>query len=352
MEKRKILFATMFLQNYAKPTTNFAARDMERQREFVEKYMRTADVPEWYRGLSSFQFQAAKNLHNAIRDDLEQGTSHRVREVLNSIGLRPPVSKKRLRLLMRLSRGCDLAFLWFLKDLHYQSDGPGYNTNEQLILSCIAYLDIIFTIRGLDEILPPEQPPKKRPHRMSNEQRRLSVQSKYKMYDKQTYLSAQRKIGSFNKQYKLPYLEHQRRPGPYGKSLSAYPPENVLRLDFLNRYKDPTYVIPNESNRWFSNYLPSEGRQTANTLVNESLNTIFNVTKLPSQVFEAQIFKNLKLSGNEGRKAERQLCEHHKLMEEMEKCLELELRVIAQEKCRKYFDADMPKKEVSKFLCF
>lgn len=345
----------MFLQNYSKPTTNWEARDMQRQRDFVDKYMSAIDVPDWYRGLSAFQYSAARNLLYAIRDDLEQGTSHRVRDILNRIGLRPPISKRNVRFVMKLSRGNDLAFLWFLKDLFYTTEEPGYNTNEQLILSCIAYLDLIFTIRGLDNLLPAEQSPKKKliKRRMSKiviEQlsRRKTRYSKLLSRTKQT--------ASWHKQYELPYLERQRRPRPYGKSLTARPPDNVLQLKFLEVFKDPNYIIPNESSRWFSNYEPNEGRQTANSLVNQSLNEIFkaNLVRIPSQLFDAQLFQKLRLSGTSLRRNSRNelgrnvLCEHHKVMQQMEKSLELELRVIALEKCRKYFDLDIPKKEVSR----
>lgn len=349
----------MFLQNYAKPTTNWVARDMQRQREFVDKYMRSIDVPDWYRGLSSFQYRAARNLLYAIRDDLEQDTSHRVREILNTIGLRPPLSKKNVRFVMKLSRGNDLAFLWFLKDLYYTTQEPGYNTNEQLILSCIAYLDLIFTIRGLDNLLPTGQPPKKTPPKRKMSKIVIDRLSRRKLqYSRLLPRKLTKQTGSFNKQYKLPYLERQRRPRPFGKSLTAYPPENVIQLKFLEVFKDPNYVIPNESSRWFSNYEPNEGRKTANSLVNQSLDEIFksNLIKIPSQVFDAQLFKKLRLSGTALRKNSQHelgrniLCEHHKVMQEMEKNLELELRMIALEKCRKYFDLDIPKKEVSKHL--
>nr|XP_014091466.1 uncharacterized protein LOC106618301 [Bactrocera oleae] len=353
MEKQNSCI-TMFLQNYAKPTTNWVARDMQRQREFVDKYMRSIDVPDWYRGLSSFQYRAARNLLYAIRDDLEQDTSHRVREILNTIGLRPPLSKKNVRFVMKLSRGNDLAFLWFLKDLYYTTQEPGYNTNEQLILSCIAYLDLIFTIRGLDNLLPTGQPPKKTPPKRKMSKIVIDRLSRRKLqYSRLLPRKLTKQTGSFNKQYKLPYLERQRRPRPFGKSLTAYPPENVIQLKFLEVFKDPNYVIPNESSRWFSNYEPNEGRKTANSLVNQSLNEIFksNLIKIPSQVFDAQLFKKLRLSGTSLRKNSQHelgrniLCEHHKVMQEMEKNLELELRMIALEKCRKYFDLDIPKKE-------
>ncbi|XP_054737966.1 uncharacterized protein LOC129244371 [Anastrepha obliqua] len=313
-----------------------------REKAFVEEFMRSVDLPDWYRGISSFQLQAANNLLNAIRDDLEQGTSHRVRDVLDTIGLRPAISKAKARFVMKLSRGNDLAFLWFLKDLYYTTEGPGYSLNEQLIFSCIAHLDLIFTIRGLNDILPPEQPPKNtiKPYRTKMHESAAKLKLLKHVNRRPKYKSGRRRISTVKILYHLPYLDNLRMPRPYGKSLTLQPPDHVLHLEFIDVYKDPNYVIPNESSRWFSNYNLNYARQTANSIINENLDTIFKevIVKIPEKIFDAQIFNRLRLSKIPS-------MANIALIDEMERNLEHELRVIARDKCRKYFDVETPKKE-------
>ncbi|XP_067633189.1 uncharacterized protein [Eurosta solidaginis] len=338
-------------------TTFFEQQEISAKEAFIEEYMRTIDMPDWYRGLSSFQLRATNGLMSALRDDLEQNTTYRVRNILIAIGLRPMVSKDKVRFTMKLSRGNDLAFLWFLKDSFYKSDEPteSYNLNEQILLTCIAHLDLLFTLRGLDSVLPPEQKPRKsRTQRPSNPFYYINKQLSAKQLFKPTKIRDKRmvnKISSNKKLNQLPYLNVLRKPKPYGKSLSAQPPDFVLRLRFLDAYKDPNYIIPNAANRWFADYKTNEARHTANSIIHKNLDEMFhlNIAKMPNAVFDAHVYKNLKLPQEPGIDSmvyeKKLLCEHHQVLEELEQNLEHELKVIAYEKCLKYFDVEASKKE-------
>lgn len=77
--------------------------------------------PSWYQELSSTQMTAANNLSNAVHEDLEQGTLHRCKQSLRGIGIKPILNKIDLKVALQLSKGNDLAFLWFLYDIFYVS---------------------------------------------------------------------------------------------------------------------------------------------------------------------------------------------------------------------------------------
>uniref|UniRef100_A0A1I8PXZ9 DUF4771 domain-containing protein n=1 Tax=Stomoxys calcitrans TaxID=35570 RepID=A0A1I8PXZ9_STOCA len=141
-------------QNSAQGQMGSMKKDAKRKL-FIRDFLRNKDVAPWFRGTSIFHLQGSNQLFNAIHDDIEQRTTHRVKYCLHMIGLEPMVSSKDLKCLLQLSRGNDLAFLWFLMEMCYKSPNQSkYNLNEQLICSAICHLDMITTLRELDKIVP------------------------------------------------------------------------------------------------------------------------------------------------------------------------------------------------------
>nr|XP_014091469.1 uncharacterized protein LOC106618303 isoform X1 [Bactrocera oleae] len=332
----------------AKRATRLEAHTTRRNQRIIENFVKNEDVPHWYRGLSSFQIEATHQLHYAIRDDLEQGTTHRVWNLLNRIGLRPSISGANIRFLMFMSGGNDLAFLWFIKELFYKTDGPDYNLNEQLILSSIANLDILFTLRGLDNILPPKQPTKEEIRRIA---RKKIEKQKLKFQNEAGTENEKTTINSMRIKYKLPYFEELVRPRLYEHPLTSFPPTYRTKLMFEDVLRDSNYVIPNESNRWFADYQLHPGKKTGLEMLTDKMHQIYK-TKLPRQsvmikdVFNRQLHNVLNPEAYLHKDMQKKnLCLHHQALEEMERNLENELRWRAQEKCLKYFDTETPKRE-------
>ena len=107
-----------------------------------------------------------------------------------------------------------MAFLWYLYHKVYHSyhetcTQRKYSLNERVILSCICHLDMLVTLRELDKILP-----------KPNMSKSIKTDKRFK-----------------------------KKKAKYSHIL---PPRPVPPLSIYEMYKDPFYVIENESNRWFS----------------------------------------------------------------------------------------------------
>ncbi|XP_073847871.1 uncharacterized protein [Musca autumnalis] len=131
---------------------------VEKNKKLIKNYIKSLNVPPWFRGLSVFQKKAAESLQSSMRDDLGQKTTHRTFNCLLTMGLQPLPTQTQIKKLLRASRGNVIAMLWFLKEWLY--NGPesnptaSYSLNEQIIFSCIAQLDMSNTLKELDRILP------------------------------------------------------------------------------------------------------------------------------------------------------------------------------------------------------
>ncbi|XP_036334570.1 uncharacterized protein LOC118745153 [Rhagoletis pomonella] len=329
-----------------KPSTKVDSEMKFRNKRIIETFVRNADVPKWYRGLSSFQLTAASQLQYAIRDDLEQGTTHRVKALLDRIGLRPTLGESQIRFVMFLSGANDLAFLWFVKEMYYNSDNTNYSVNEQLIFSSIARLDLVFTLRGLDRVLPPQQPTKREIRRMKIAEQKNAK----KRLQNASSSSENRTVTSIRIKYKLPYFDELVRPRLYEHSLISHPP--ACRSESAHKdIRDLTYVTPNEGNRWFAEYNLQPGKRTGVQMLTEKINEMFK-EKIPKQsllvknVFDEHVYKNMRWTNEHNdNELQKTLCLQHKTLLEMEKTIEHELRVRAREKCLRYFDAETPKSE-------
>lgn len=226
----------------------------------IEKFMKEQDLPKWYRGLSTFQLEAASSLHVNLRDDMQQETTHRTLNCLMRLGLEPPVNSRRIKLVMKLSQGQDLAFLWFLMDLYYKNacnhcthPVDVYNVNEQICFSAIAHLDLITTLREMDSHLP-MQPYQNRGEKPKKEAKPIKPM----------------------KNITSPYLQKQVRP-KREKPISYYKGKNIVpNFSEYSIYSDLYYQVPNEKNRWYTTYNFQQGKRFMNQIINQAFDEIFN----------------------------------------------------------------------------
>lgn len=295
--------------------------ESEKGDPIIEYFLRNKDVAPWFRGTSIFHLQGSNELFNAIRDDTEQRTTHRVMNCLNLIGLDPIISSKEIASLMRLSRGNDLAFLWFLMEMHYKSPQPtNIGVNEQLICTAICHLDMITTLRELDRILPCGQTAQsnnkqvRKPERVATH---LCVEGSQRVLRDSKYV--------------LPYFEQLRRPTTYGMPLTISIPNYEVNFSLYAAYKDPNYKVPNESNRWYADYDFNPGRRVAYDIIRNAIFDIF-------ENFEAAKLKadTIKV-----------LCKHHMALKRLEDNFKHELRVKIRDKClKRIFGNVLEKKKV------
>lgn len=214
----------------------------------LEKKFKLRGGPTWYQELSDCQMKAADQLFEGLRDDLEEGTCHRCLKLIIDLGIFPIESIENVKTALEMSRGNDLAFLWFLGEAFYfQSSNfkttREYSINERIILSSICHLDMITTLRELDRILPK---PKAKPK---------PIKLKKFCVCRCSHIS--------------PYLEPIPRPKfPVSKSL---PPPIIPgpNLKPYNKYKDSNYIVRNESNRWFASKIKTSAEQIVESVINE-----------------------------------------------------------------------------------
>ncbi|XP_075165188.1 uncharacterized protein LOC142237679 isoform X2 [Haematobia irritans] len=276
----------------------------------LRDFLRKKDIPPWFRGTSIFHLQGTDQLFRAIRDDLEQRTSHRVKTCLYMIGLEPLPSSRELKFLMLLSRGNDLAFLWFLMEWLYKTPSQNnFSLNEQLICSSICHLDMITTLRELDRILP-----------LANE---YGIRTnKVRRQGQRDYSHSFSKTITAKTAHILPYFEKIQRPQPYGKSLTLNIPHFKVQFNTYSDYADPNHVVQNECNRWYAEYDFHPGRRVAFNLIQNAV---------------ANIFENLG-AANIDSAAIKSLCGYHKALKQIEEQHRCKLKIMFRDKClRRYF---------------
>ncbi|XP_065370055.1 uncharacterized protein LOC135962201 [Calliphora vicina] len=298
--------------------------------EIVMKYLREKDVAPWFRGTSHLHIQGADKLLNALRDDAEQRTTHRVRSCLNLIGLEPLITSKQIMFLMRLSRGNDLVFLWFLMEMHYKTPKHvhnSYSVNEQLICSAICHLDMVTTLRELDKILPSG-------HTSRIEMKKAGLKRKQL---KESFIK--RNNERISHKYVLPYFEKHPRPRHYGKRLLLEVPNFKVDMDIYSHYDNINHTVQNESNRWHSNYRFNPGKRISHLIIREVITNIFYNLEA-SRLWSTTIVV---------------LCDYHKTTKALQTNLEHELKVKSRNECLKsYFmsneNKDNRAKKISELL--
>uniref|UniRef100_A0A1I8M737 DUF4771 domain-containing protein n=1 Tax=Musca domestica TaxID=7370 RepID=A0A1I8M737_MUSDO len=323
--------------------TEIRKKDTAQHGEYlIEDFLHNKDVAPWFRGTSIFHLRGANQLFNAIRDDTEQRTTHRVKTCLSLIGLEPIPSSRDLKLIMGMSRGNDLAFLWFLMERHYRNPNPKfYNLNEQLICSAICHLDMITTLRELDRILPTG--------RTKNDDKNIRECGHYAGEDKSTCgkfanpqqcgqlpnKSQERNTSEYGqkkensqsahrsgRKYILPYFEKSTRPRPYGKPLTMDMPNFKVQFRTYAKYADPNHTACNESNRWFADYDFNPGRRVAYQVIQNAI---------------ANLFENFNAVGLK-EETVNVLCGHHKIINEIREQHMHEHAVQLKDRClQKYF---------------
>lgn len=271
----------------------------------------------WFRGLSAKQVSACDHLLHALRDDIEQDSTYRVRDCLNLLGLQPMINANQSRVLMGISQGNDLAFLWFLWESHYktphscQEERNKYTVNEQLIFTAIAHLDMTSTLRGLDKILPTAEHSKK-----YQEQQRLRQQQKLARQLRRK-MQMNNHIWPNDAAKDSPYLVPQLRPKLY-LPRSFKPKERSVSFSQYEQYRDPMYNIPNESSRWFATYELSPIKREVKRCLSDAL---------------AQLFASSSV-----RPLDRSLCQVHRMIEHTSARKRQELTVEAVRRCMQLLD--------------
>uniref|UniRef100_A0A182JVA9 DUF4771 domain-containing protein n=1 Tax=Anopheles christyi TaxID=43041 RepID=A0A182JVA9_9DIPT len=204
------------------------------------KMLRKRSTPLWFQELTDEQCIICDQFLDAISDDTDERTFHRTEALLRNLGVYPICPKRVLRTSLILCNGNDLSFIWLLLELHYiRSPGKDnkprakdYSINERLLLSAIAHLDMMTTLRGLEKVLPPKKPTGPSSVAMSRAK------------------SSQRK--SPFPRFKSPYL-HRQKVIVTGFTVPVQVQPH--RDEFLGRYekyRDPEYIIRNEESRWFT----------------------------------------------------------------------------------------------------
>lgn len=219
------------------------------------KYMATQIGPAWFQELSSSQIAAANLIFSAVSFDSDEVQLERCRNALSAIGLDPLPKKFDLLTAIQFSRNNDLAFLWFLYDSVYNScddiaSKKHFPLNERLILSSICHLDMMTTMRELDRVLPkPAVKPK----------------------PQQSFSTPRKAI-----KYATPYDEPVPKPKPQQDRFYEPPQRQHPKFEIYRNYKNPCYIIQNETNRWYAQekLLPSESRNIAKAIVCEQINKV------------------------------------------------------------------------------
>uniref|UniRef100_A0A1B0BZB2 Uncharacterized protein n=1 Tax=Glossina palpalis gambiensis TaxID=67801 RepID=A0A1B0BZB2_9MUSC len=282
----------------------------------VGTFLRKRDLPGWYRALSKFQIRSINELHKSLTDDYDQLTIHRTVRCIRQLGLHPQVSPEDLRVILELSKANDLAFLWFLMERHYQKKKRGvchekelddsrqtYNINEQLIMSAISHLDMVTTMRELEKVLPPPQPPG-----YGQRKKKQGKEQKAQLNDNKC-----RKPTSGCK-YILPYFSKLTCPVLKIPKLTAKPKDMKVFTPFFAKSKNPDYHVRNEETRWYANCNPN------------------NIKDDIARVYEG--FKSANLSDATVEK----LRKRHREIENLQTSLHDHLSKIAEEKFNAYVD--------------
>ncbi|XP_067633190.1 uncharacterized protein [Eurosta solidaginis] len=298
-------------------------------KRIISEYMKERDIPAWYRGISPFQMKAVDQLLNAIRDDIEQNTTHRVRQCLLHLGLVPTVGCKDVQTLMKLCGGNDLAFLWFLMELYYKTKGDKYDSlNEQLILSSICHLDMITTLRELDRILPPGHASKRQIELRQRQQiRERSWKEPHKLVKKRS----------------SPYFEKLAKPRKFGKPLTLERPDFKVRFPRYDAYKDPTYVPPNEKTRWYAHHIFRGSERVTKTTLRDCIAEIMKMIDLsPTNYGDTHDYTesiiNQALNFESNKDYVNILCEHHRLENEERDSRLMKFFIRQRENCLKHLE--------------
>ncbi|XP_017143361.1 uncharacterized protein LOC108156423 [Drosophila miranda] len=274
----------------------------------------------WYRNLSKPQMNAALAMSDALRDDMEQWTTRRTWRLVEVMGLRPRPSKKTLIKLMRMSRGNNLAFLWFLMEMCYKTEAHGraYDVNEQIIMSAIFWLDLYPTLQELDRVLP-----------LPNDTQTDMANVNAEPLQKQSQRLDDRRSETEKRNPKK--MDLTRPLSPYFQEPSAFRPWRPTMNIMSEVPARPAMLgeTPREAgespllSRWFGHYVFSDAHRISRSILYEEIRNIiasFDAAELPAHDVEA-------------------LCTHHQRIREMEKSLKVQLEALKKQQCEELLTA-------------
>lgn len=310
--------------------------DFQRKLDEFQKHL---DVPKWYLGISDYQEETIRNLCGDLRDDFEQGTSFRVEKALCRLGLSPLISKKKINTMVQLSRGNDLAFLFFILEGYYTSsrkDGE-YTTNEKLLMIAMAKIDLLPTLRELDRILPP-------PQLSAMDRRRQNPQK-----ERKSYVPTLKPFGKPSK--KSPYFQRQPRPAEILVDYMSKPPNHIVEFPFWPLDGPPNYGKPTDP-PWFAEYTLNPIDRLVKSTVGEAVDKYFtNMNQMRQLELKARHSRRAASALATARKSiaeDFQLCNYHQWKQAEEQLLKDELTVLARNRAMELMDVNLPYSKLRK----
>ncbi|XP_017845243.1 uncharacterized protein LOC108601818 [Drosophila busckii] len=272
--------------------------------------------PMWYRVLSLEQKSASCSLHTALRDDIEHESTHRVMRLLSRLGIDPRPPRQEMRQVIRMSRGSDVAFLWFLMEMFYKSEDHGkfYTFNEQIILSSIFWLDLSPTLLELDRVLPlPNESAMER----LKQARALAKQRRQRLSVRTERLQRTQSLADFGGS---PYFELPLMPRPRHVQLLASPAARPAQVGKLLGMTSSITM----GKRWFGNFNTSLSERVAKPVLYQEINNIIETLatlQLDSEKLES-------------------MCASHKEISQIEESLRQQLAYIKRQQLLKLIDVN------------
>ncbi|EDX15073.1 GD21553 [Drosophila simulans] len=284
----------------------------------VKGYKAAERKVSWYRGLSQSQMAAANALFDILRENMDKNTTSNVAKLMVKLGLHPYPPWKTLHMVIKLSRGNDLAFLWFLMEMCYKTPNHGetYSVNEQIIMTAIFRLDLFPTLRELDRWLPlPHSSQSDRDKADVSTQRNQRLKKKRRMSAKGIWPESKDREVSISLLSRTLYTRKIRNER---KLLSDYP-DTAATLFHMDEEPLEAYLW----SRWFGTYTLNDAHRVGKSIIFEEINNIFKSFKaasLPTRDVES-------------------LCAHHQYIREMEKSLKDKLEMMKRRKCVELIEA-------------
>ncbi|TDG52300.1 hypothetical protein AWZ03_001130 [Drosophila navojoa] len=281
--------------------------------------------PLWYCGLSEGQLAAANGLKRALGDDILQCSTHRSQRLLAKLGIVPRPPPSGLNRLLQMSRGNDVAFLWFLMEMYYKTTNHGviYELNERIIMSAIFWLDLFPTLSELERVLP--LPHESVAIRLKQDQVKVgrfkSSQTKL-MNDLNKELA---KIQSKSRHVQSPYFEKIFLPIPRQRRHFVHRPKQPIPLPTA----EPQLIHQSLKSRWFAKYTFNHSERIARSVLNEEVQKILCTLRSKKR-------PNADLTS---------LCGHHKFISQMEESLRDNLAKIKRELSTRFLDVDLKRRE-------
>lgn len=281
--------------------------------------------PLWYCGLSDGQLAAANGLKRALGDDILQCSTHRSHRLLVKLGIVPRPPSSGLNRLLQMSRGNDVAFLWFLMEMYYKTTNHEviYELNERIIMSAIFWLDLFPTLSELERVLP--LPDETVAIRLKQDQGKVGryKSSQTRLMNELNKELAQ--IQSKSMHLNSPYFEKILLPIPRQRRHFVHRPKQPIPLPTV----EPQLMHQSLKSRWFGNYTFNQSERVARSVLNREVENILcslKSKKRPSADFTS-------------------LCGHHKFICQMEQSLSSNLAKVKRELYRRFMDVDFKRRE-------